>query len=332
MDRATPENETSPLHEERRPQSPFLLDALAGLRADPKTIPSKWLCDARGSLLFDRITELDEFPTRVERGILYRHAAEMSLELGEHCRLVEFGSGSSLKTRILLAAMDSSSVYVPVANTREALVPAAIRLAISYPWLEIHPVVADFTQPFALPESLAKVDTTAVFYPGSAIGNFPPEAAVALLANARELVGDGGAMLLGADLKKDPRILLRAWDDPGRVAAQFNLNLLRRMNRELAADFDPTAFAHRVLWNEEEGRVEMHLQSHREQTVGVGGEAIHFRRGETIFTAGMWKYEIAELEAMARIAGFEVEHVWTDPKKWFAMLLLRAKPEEAAPV
>lgn len=312
--------------EERSARGAFLRDALRGLRTRPKSLPSKYLYDARGSALFEQICDLAEYyPTRTETSILEEHASEMAAALGPNCRLVEWGSGSSTKTRLLIDAMHPSTVYVPVDISPAALVPAAADIASKFPWIEVHPVLADFTHPFELPETQRDVYTNAVFFPGSTIGNFHSDEALALLANAADFCGQGGAMLLGADLKKDPAILEQAYDDTRGVTAAFNLNVLHRMNRELGADFDAGHFGHCALWNEDLGRMEMHLVSLRNQVAHLCGVEIRFAIGETIHTECSYKYEIAELSALAGMAGFDVERVWTDDRAWFGVLLLRAR-------
>lgn len=312
--------------EEKSERDVFLRDALRGLGARPKSLASKYLYDARGSALFEQICDLAEYyPTRTEASILEEYAAEMGAALGANCRLVEWGSGSSTKTRLLIDAMHPSTVYVPVDISPAALVPAAADIASKFPWVEVHPVLADFTHHFELPETQREIYTNAVFFPGSTIGKFHADEALALLTNAADLCGPGGAMLLGADLKKEPEILERAYDDARGVTAAFNRNLLHRMNRELAADFDAARFGHCALWNEDFGRMEMHLVSLRDQVAHLGGVEIRFAVGESIHTESSYKYDIAELSALARMAGFGVERVWTDDRAWFGILLLRAR-------
>jgi dimethylhistidine N-methyltransferase len=301
----------------------FLADVLAGLLGPRKTLPCKYFYDEEGSALFERICELDEYyPTRTELGILRRHGGEMAAALGPRCLLVEYGSGSSTKTRLLLERLDDPAAYVPVDISREHLLRSAEALCARHPHLPVIPVCADFTQPFELPP-VPRAARRAAFFPGSTIGNFGPAEARKFLAQIAEQCGRGGVLLIGVDLRKSPAILEPAYDDALGVTAEFNRNLLRRINRELGADFDLAGFDHRALWNAVDGRVEMHLVSRREQAVQLGGCRIRFARGESIHTESSHKYELAGFAALARSAGFEVERVWTDPARLFSVQLLR---------
>jgi len=302
----------------------FLADVLAGLSSPRKTLPCKYLYDERGSALFERICELDEYyPTRTELGILRRHAGAMAAALGPRCLLVEYGSGSSTKTRLLLERLEEPAAYVPVDISREHLLRAAAALSARHPQLAVRPVCADFTRPFALP-TLPGALRRAAFFPGSTIGNFGPAEARKFLAQVAEQCGSGGLLLIGVDLRKPREILEPAYDDAQGVTAEFNRNLLRRINRELGADFDLAAFDHRALWNEADGRVEMHLVSRRDQRVRIAGRSVGFARGESIHTESSHKYELEGFAALARSAGFEVERVWTDEARLFSVQLLRS--------
>jgi dimethylhistidine N-methyltransferase len=303
----------------------FLAEALQGLQQTPRLLPCKYLYDAEGSKLFERICELEEYyPTRTELEIMRRHAGEMAEALGTDVMLVEYGSGSSAKTRLLLDHLPRPAAYVPVDISREPLLEAASMLAMQYPDLEVLPVCADFTRRFALPEPSRAPRRTAVYFPGSTIGNFTRERAVALLAEVRALVGPSGAALVGADLVKSRHVLERAYDDAEGVTAAFNLNLLRRMNRELGADFDLDAFSHRAVWVEAEGRIEMHLVSAVDQTARVGDLTLHLERGERICTEHSHKYSLQGFAEMARWAGLDVARVWTDAERLFSVQLLCA--------
>jgi len=303
----------------------FLADVLAGLTSPRKTLPCKYLYDERGSALFERICELDEYyPTRTELGILRRHAGAMAAALGPRCLLVEYGSGSSTKTRLLLERLEEPAAYVPVDISREHLLRAAAALSARHPRLAVRPVCADFTRPFALPK-LPGALRRAAFFPGSTIGNFGAAEARKFLAQVAEQCGSGGLLLIGVDLRKPREILEPAYDDAEGVTAEFNRNLLRRINRELGADFDVAAFDHRALWNEAEGRVEMHLVSRRDQRVRVAGRSVGFARGESIHTESSHKYELEGFAALAGSAGFEVEQVFTDEARWFSVQLLRVR-------
>ncbi len=302
---------------------PLLAEILAGLTARPKYLYPKFFYDARGSELFDRICELPEYYlTRTEVSILRTQAPRFVRALGPGVRLVEPGSGSSLKTRILLSALAPPAVYVPVDISRSHLMSAARALAAQYPHLEVLPVAADFTQPFELPQPSVPARSTLVFFPGSTIGNFDRAEAVELLAMMGQLAGDDGYVLVGADLRKSPATLEAAYNDSTGVTAAFNLNLLARLNREYDADFDLEAFEHRAPWVDAESRIEMHLVSTRAQRVHIRGIEIGFEAGESIWTESCHKYDCEQFAAMAAAAGLRVREVWVDEARQFSVQLL----------
>jgi dimethylhistidine N-methyltransferase len=302
----------------------FLRDVLAGLSADPKRLSSKYLYDREGSRLFEAICQTPEYyPTRTETALLGRVAGEIAGRIPAGAVLVEFGSGASLKTRLLLDAAPQIAAYVPVDVSRDALAAAAQAIARDYPALQVRPVLGDFTRPLDLPGAAAGGPRVG-FFPGSTIGNFEPEAACGLLEAARRLVGEGGLFVVGVDLVKPVSVLQAAYDDAGGVTAAFNLNLLARINRELAADFDLGAFAHRAVWNGRRRRIEMHLESLRDQAVTVSGHAFAFAAGEAIHTENCHKYSLEGFAALAERAGWRVEARWTAPPPAFAVFLLRA--------
>jgi dimethylhistidine N-methyltransferase len=301
----------------------FRCDVLAGLARPQKRLPSKYFYDAAGSRLFDRITELDEYyPTRTELGIMRAHAGAMADRCGPQCLLVELGAGSLVKVRRLLDRLDRPAGYVPVDVSGDHLRGAAAALADDYPDLTVLPVVADFTRPFGLPG--VPTARRVVYFPGSTIGNFDPPEADALLRRVARLVGPGGGLLLGCDLRKDVAVLERAYDDASGVTAAFNRNLLVRINRELGADFDPTAFRHSAFFNRDHSRIEMHLVSTAAQRVRVGAAAFDFRPGESIHTENSYKYDIDELAGRAASCGLRLDETWTDPQNDFAVLYLSA--------
>lgn len=305
----------------------FRAHVVDGLSAPRKFISSKFLYDARGSRLFDDICELAEYyPTRTETGILERHASDIAHLLGPRSRLVEFGSGAGTKIRILLSALDSPAVYLPVDISRDHLVAASLDLAKSFPELRIAPVCADYTAPFALPDvpGIAH-ETTAGFFPGSTIGNFTKEEATAFLAGTRDLLGSGAVMIVGIDLVKDLDVLRAAYDDAAGVTAAFNLNLLRRINRELGGTFDLSRFRHEARWNDGLERIEMHLVSLRDQNVSVGSMHFRFDEGETIHTESSHKYRIDGFRDLAARGGYDPIEVWTDEKQLFSVHALRAR-------
>jgi len=293
-------------------------EVLAGLASARKRIAPKFFYDAAGSRLFDAICEAPEYyPTRTEIGILRRDGADMAALLGRDALLVELGSGSSLKIRVLLEAL-RPAVYMPVDISREHLLHSARSLAETFPGLEVHAVCGDYSRPLPLP--LKDLDhPRAAFFPGSSIGNFEPPEAERFLRRVGGMLGPGGRLLIGVDLLKDRRVLEAAYNDADGVTAEFNLNLLRRINRELDGDFDLGAFRHDAFFDAAEGRIEMHLISTRAQQVRVAGETFGFRDGESIHTECSYKYSIDGFQALARRAGFDPERVWTDPASLFSV-------------
>lgn len=297
-------------------------EVLAGLEQEEKTLPCKYFYDARGSALFERICALPEYYlTRTELAILEMHAGEMAAALGPRVLLVEPGSGSSLKTRLLLDKLSAPAAYVPVDISRAPLVAAAAELQSHYPRLSVLPLCADFTEPFH-PPAARGARRTVVYFPGSTLGNFAPPEAARLLRNFARIAGAGGGLLIGMDLKKDAAVLERAYNDSSGSTAEFNLNLLRRLNRELDADFDLERFAHRAVWNPALGRIEMRLVSRATQEVRVAGERFAFAEGEHILTECCYKYAPAELAALAARAGLRLARTWTDDRRWFCVAYL----------
>lgn len=298
----------------------FEKDVLDGLIGRPKTLPSKYFYDERGSRLFDQICELEEYYlTRTEIDIMRRHCAAIVDHLGPGCMLVEYGSGSSLKTNILLDGLVDPAGYVPIDISRDHLKATVVRLRATYPDLEIHPVCADYTRPFQLPTTDRNPRRTVIYFPGSTIGNFEPEDARHFLRRMASVSGEGGALLIGVDLQKDRNVLEAAYNDAQGITEAFNKNLLVRINRELGADFDPEAFRHDAIYNVAAGRIEMYLISRSVQHVGIAGHCIHFRRDERICTEHSYKYTSDGFADLASSSGFRVEQVWTDPKKWFSV-------------
>ena len=309
-----------PVLDQAPPTESFREAALKGLRKSQKQIPSKFLYDERGSKLFDKICKLDEYyPTRTEIGIMRQNAEAMTEAVGSRARLVEYGSGSSLKTRILLDHLDDLATYVPVDISKEHLIESAEALAEDYPSLPIQPVCADYTTDFELPEPPLPAQRTVGYYPGSTIGNFQRDDARDFLRRTASTVGERGGLLIGVDLKKDIEVLTAAYDDAEGVTEAFNKNLLRRMNRELNATFDLDAFEHAPVWNDERGGMESYLRSKTAQTVTVAGERFAFEKGETIHTEDSHKYTLDGFAELAASAGFQVETVWTDERSYFSV-------------
>jgi dimethylhistidine N-methyltransferase len=307
----------------------FREDVLAGLSREAKSLPPKYFYDARGSELFEAICDLPEYyPTRTEIALMLDRRAAMARHAGPRCAVIEYGAGSGRKTRILLDALDPVS-YVPIDIAREQLARTAAEISREFPRAAVTAVCADYSRPLQLPEGA--VPATArrvVFFPGSTIGNLTPPEAAAFLAVARRLAGAGGGMLVGVDLKKDGARLNAAYNDARGVTARFNLNLLARVNRELGADFDLSAFRHHAFYNERLGRIEMHLVSLKQQRVRMDGASFSFRGGETIHTENSYKYTVAEFQALARGSGFEPVECWTDADGLFAVHYL-AVPADA---
>ncbi len=300
----------------------ILDEVLEGLARTPKELPPKLFYDERGSSLFDHITTLPEYyPTRTEAHIMREHGKSMAKMIGVSAMVIEYGSGSSDKTRILLDRLEDPVAYVPIDISREHLLESAWKLSRDYPGLDVLPVCADYDQPIEIPQAGRPVDRRVVYFPGSTIGNFHPEDAVPFLRRMTRHAGTGGALLIGVDLKKDPDILNRAYNDSQGVTAAFNINMLLRLNREIRSDFDIEHFQHRAFYNEDAGRIEMHLVSTIDQRVTINGTTVHFDAGESIWTESSYKYSVEQFSAMASEAGFEAEQVWTDDDLLFSVQL-----------
>jgi L-histidine Nalpha-methyltransferase len=302
-----------------RPQSAFATDAIEGLTAFPKRLPPKYFYDETGSELFERITALPEYyPTRSELGILEQHAGAVASLFDTDTALIEFGSGSSRKVRILLAAAPALTAYVPVDISPEMLNGEAASLRRDFPHVSVLPLAADFTRPFELPPAAGGRKRVG-FFPGSTIGNFEPYEAGTFLRHAGRILGHGALLIVGVDLVKAPEILHAAYNDAAGVTAAFNLNLLARINRELDGDFDLDAFEHHAFYNRERHRIEMHLASAKRQRAKVCGQVIDFRAGETIHTENSYKYSVESFGALARGTGWTPAFVWTDPDGYFSV-------------
>jgi len=307
----------------REEESEFALCVVEGLSRRRKSLPCRFLYDARGSELFEEITGLPEYyPTRVEIALLEAYVEEIVQGFGEGGALVEFGSGSSRKTEILIARLPRLSVYAPIDVSATALDGAGQRLSGLYPTLNIRPILDDFTQEVLLPQDVGQLRQLG-FFPGSTIGNFDPSEAVEVLRAIRRTLARGSALIIGVDLKKEARVLVEAYNDSAGVTAAFNLNLLARANRELGADFELAAFRHEALYDPLKGRIEMRLVSVKEQIVGVLGERFHFGAGESIHTENSYKFSVEQFSRIARAAGWRVRRFWTDVRGWFALFDLR---------
>lgn len=300
-------------------QDDFAAAVLDGLSRPAKSIPCRFFYDARGSALFEEITRLPEYyPTRTEIGLLEAHAGAIADLAGPGRALVEFGSGSSRKTRILIEALPDLAAYVPIDIAADALDAAANELAAHYPGLAVTPVHADFTQGLTLPRAIRDAPLLG-FFPGSTIGNFTRAGAQRFLARAAHLLGPEGALLIGVDLDKAEAILLPAYDDPGGVTAAFNLNLLARVNRELGGDLDLSAFAHEAVYNARAGRIEINIVSLADQEATILGRPFRFAAGERVHTENSHKYTLDGFANLARAAGWRPVRAWTDPDGLFSL-------------
>lgn len=301
----------------------FAEDAIAGLSSRPRTLPCKYFYDARGSALFEAITGLAEYyPTRTEIGILRARAKDICAHLAPGSALVEYGSGSSIKTEIVLEAGDFAA-YAPIDISPSALEGAARRLRRRFPGLRVEPVIADFAGDVELPASLDGLPRTG-FFPGSTIGNFSPPEARALLRRMARQLGRGAKLAIGVDLRKSEDILVPAYDDAQGVTAAFNLNLLARLENELGARLDRDGFAHRAIWNARESRIEMHLVALRPQTISIAGRAFAFSAGDTIHTENSYKYGLEDFESLARSAGWRAAETFVDDDGLFSLWVLEA--------
>jgi dimethylhistidine N-methyltransferase len=300
-------------------------EILSGLREDQKRIAPKYFYDDNGSRLFESICSQPEYyPTRTELGIMESNIGEISDLIGPRASIIEFGSGSSIKTRLLLEHLTKPAAYVPVDISRKPLASAAAAIAEEFASLEVLPVCADFTQPFDLPTPRVMPERNMVFFPGSTIGNFSREEAVDLLRVMRAEAKEGGGLLIGVDLEKPKEILEPAYNDSAGVTADFNLNLLNRLNREYDANFDLTMFRHKAIYDEEESRIEMRLVSMANQRVDVAGECFRLDEGEYIVTEHSHKYSIDRFESMSQAAGFALKSVWTDQENLFSVQYMEA--------
>ena len=298
----------------------FREEVLRGLSKAPRELPCKFFYDERGAQLFGQICELPEYyVTRTEIEILRLHGAEMANALGPQIELIGLGTGAGTKTRILLDELRDPAVYVPIDISKEQLERSAARFREMFPKLQILPVAVDYLGPFELPLPRKLSSRSVIYFPGSTIGNFDPDSAGEFLTRLVDLAGDGGGLLIGVDLQKDRHVIEAAYNDSAGVTAQFNKNLLSRINRELGADFDLAHWQHYAVYNPAEGRIELYLLSEIDQTVRVDRHTFQFRAGEKILTEYSYKHTIGGFITLARQAGFHFEQVWTDDERWFGV-------------
>jgi dimethylhistidine N-methyltransferase len=310
--------------------SDFLADVIAGLSSNPRTLPCKYFYDERGAALFQKICELPEYYiTRTEIDILDRNRAEIASQIGANTELIGLGTGAGTKTRILIEALKDPAVYIPVDISEKQLRESTALFQEIFPDLEILPVCADYLQPVALPSPNRKAARNVVYFPGSTIGNFEPNEALGFLRRIANICHRDGGLLIGVDLKKDQLVLEAAYNDGAGVTAQFNLNLLDRLNRELGADFDLDQWRHRAIYNSSAGRIEMHLISEIDQFVHLDEHKFHFRRGEKIITEYSYKYAPEEFAALADKAGFEFVRMWTDDRRLFGVFYFSCSRESS---
>ena len=301
----------------------FAEHVVHGLSDSPKWLSAKYFYDTVGSDLFEQITLLPEYyPTRTELKILHDHARAMSGYIPLSAALVEFGTGSTKKARILIDAAPQLAAYVPVDISAEFLNREAAAVRRDLPWLAVLPVAADFTRDFDLPPQIRSRPRVG-FFPGSTIGNFEPEDAAEFLRQAARILGAGASMIVGVDRIKDTAVLNAAYDDAAGVTAKFNLNVLARINRELGGNFDLASFRHRAFYNAESHRIEMHLESLKAQRITVAGRTFEFRKGETIHTENSYKYTLESFRALAERAGWRPMATWTDANDYFAIHALK---------
>jgi dimethylhistidine N-methyltransferase len=298
----------------------FLADVIAGLSSNLRTIPCKYFYDERGSALFQKICELPEYyVTRTEIDILDRHRADIASHVGPKVELIGLGTGAGTKTRILIEALEKPAVYIPVDISEKQLRQSTALFRKIFPHLEILPVCADYLQPVVLPSPRHEPARNIVYFPGSTIGNFEPVEAIQFLRRVANVCRGGGGLLIGADLKKDRQVLEAAYNDSANITAEFNLNLLERINRELGADFDLDQWRHQAIYNSSAGRIEMHLISETDQFVHLNEHKFHFRRGEKIITEFSYKYTPDEFATLAAKAGFKYVRMWTDESRLFGV-------------
>jgi dimethylhistidine N-methyltransferase len=306
--------------------SDFLAEAIAGLSANPRTLPCKFFYDERGSELFQEICDLPEYyVTRAELQILKMQGRDIAKHLGAGIELIGLGTGAGTKTRLLLEELCEPIAYVPVDISKEQLQQSSAQFRKLFPTLEVLPVCADYLQPVVLPTPKRKPVRKVVYFPGSTIGNFEPDVALEFLRRIRRVCEDDGGLLIGVDLQKDRDILERAYNDAQGITAQFNLNLLARLNRELETDFDLDYWKHRAIYNAEAGRIEMHLLSERDQTVHLDKRQFHFRAGEQIVTEFSYKHTPEGFSAVALKVGFRLVHMWTDDARLFGVFYFTAQ-------
>jgi L-histidine Nalpha-methyltransferase len=303
----------------------FLTDVIDGLNQNPKTLKPKYFYDNRGAQLFTEICQTPEYyPTRTEIEILKLNAKDIASEIGDNVALIEYGSGALEKIQVLLNVLENPAGIIPVDISKDQLIEATAELQTMYPDLEIIPISADFTKPIAIPKLSPPPANRVAFFPGSTIGNFEPDLAISFLQGITDTIGPGGLLLIGFDLKKQTETLIAAYDDKAGVTETFNKNILHRINTELGGNFDLRSFKHIAQYNEKESRIEMHLESQKNQSVSINNRIFQFMEKETIHTENCYKFTETDFKALANKAGLSPVKVWNDSRKYFAVMLLRA--------
>jgi len=306
-------------------QKSHIREIISGLSKKQKTLPCKLFYDESGSLLFEQICSLNEYYlTRAELEIMNSRIEKIAEHMGPECILIEYGSGNSMKIRLLLDNLKRVAAYVPIDISYDHLKESNEALAAEYPSINIFPVCADYTQQFELPLLEVNWSRKVVYYPGSTIGNYTPAQALVYLNLIADIVGRDGVLLIGVDLKKDKQIIDAAYNDSKGITAEFNLNILKRLNQEFVADFDLRNWKHHAFYSEEQGRVEMHLVSRKDQTVSLDNLRFFFSEGETILTEYSYKYSLNEFADMVSPI-YNVKHVWTDKDNLFSVQYLTVK-------
>lgn len=302
-------------------RSDLLIEACRGLSQHPKKLPPKFFYDERGSDLFQQITQLPEYyPTTTEKKLLAKFGKEIGAQLGEQVSIIEYGCGSSEKIHLLLNHLKRPQGYMAIDISKEHLLNLAQDLSETYPHLEVVALCADFTMPLELPtESLGQGSRKVAFFPGSSIGNFEPEETLQFLKLMATEVGQKGGLLIGVDLKKDPKILERAYNDAQGITAQFNLNILARLQREIQAKLQLDQFSHHAFYNETAGRIEMHLKSLSHQDIRIGTQTFNFLKGESLHTENSYKYTVEEFQSLAKRSGWQPKALWTDENNLFSL-------------
>jgi L-histidine N-alpha-methyltransferase len=301
----------------------LLEETITGLKSTPPRLPCKYFYDAEGAKLFEQICELPEYyPTRTEIKILVKYLPDMARLIGADARIIEYGSGAGTKIRLLLEALHNPVAYTPIDISREQLTSAATALQRDFPALEIQPICADYSSALTLPQPKGRCARTVVYFPGSTIGNFPPNDAIALLKRFARLAAQGdyaGGLLIGVDVKKNRDRIEAAYNDSQGITADFNLNILKRLNREAGANFSIEQWQHQASWNERSGAIEMHLVSKSEQQVHINGDKFDFALGDSVHTENSFKYSTEEFTALASQAGFSSRGLWQDEEKLFSV-------------